>query len=448
MKEQITATALLDRAAAQAGAAELYEVRSLELPVRFRAGALESLRSVETAGRALRVIQDGRLGFSTTSDLADGTAVVENALASATYGDPAGFQFPAPGPMPAVRCFDPAIEALDEEQLITLGEEVIERLRSYDADLQVDVSIDKRVEEVRLVNTSGLALEDRRTSLAFGVDAIRTQGDDVLVLWQDNSSRARQKVDGAALVDALIRRLRWSDKVVPVAPRPMPVVFNLTATAALLLPLMLGLNGREVYQNTSPLGDKLGQPVLDARLTLVDDGRLDDAVRSARFDDEGVPTTAKPLVAEGVVQAFLYDLRTAGQARAQPTGNGFKSDFLRGGGYETRPGTQPGTWLVSPGDQSLEQILAGLDEALLVEGVLGLGQGNVAAGEFSNNVVVGFLVQRGEIVGRVKDTMIAGNVYELLKERLLALGDRAEWLGGTMRAPALAVDGVNVASKG
>jgi PmbA protein len=394
------------------------------------------------------VIQDGRLGFSTTSDLADGTTVVENALASATYGDPAHFQFPGAGPTPTVRCFDPVVEALDEEQLIALGEEVIEGLRSYDADLQVDVSIERRVEEVRLGNTSGLALEDRRTSLALHIDAMRTQGDDVLVLWQDRESRARQKVDGAALVDALIQRLRWSERIVPVAPRPMPVVFNLTATAALLLPLMAGLNGRDVYQNTSPLRDKLGQRALDARVTLVDDGRLDDAIRSAPFDDEGVPTTAKPLVAEGVVEAFLYDLRTAGQAGAQPTGNGFKSDVLRGGSYETRPGTQPATWLVSPGDQSLEQILAGLDEALLVEGVLGLGQGNIAAGEFSNNVVVGFLVQRGEIVGRVKDTMIAGNVYELLKERLLALGDRAEWIGGAVRVPALAVDGVSVSTKG
>ena len=80
--------------------------------------------------------------------------------------------------------------------------------------------------------------------------------------------------------------------------------------------------------------------------------------------------------------------------------------------------------------------------------MIGLGQGNILSGEFSNNVSVGFLVQRGEIVGRVKNTMIAGNAYELLRERLIALGDQAEWVFGALKVPALAVDGVGVASKG
>lgn len=80
--------------------------------------------------------------------------------------------------------------------------------------------------------------------------------------------------------------------------------------------------------------------------------------------------------------------------------------------------------------------------------MLGLGQGNTIAGEFSNNVFSGFLVRRGEIVGRVKNTMIAGNAYELLKENLLALSDRPQWVFGIVNTPAIAIDGVGVASKG
>jgi len=195
------------------------------------------------------------------------------------------------------------------------------------------------------------------------------------------------------------------------------------------------------------LAEKLEQQVLDERFTLVDDGRLDFASRSAPYDDEGVPTTRKSLIEGGVVRQFLYDLKTAGLAGAQPTGNGFKSG-LRGGGFQRPPDVAPSTWLVPPGERSLEEILSGLDEALLVEQVIGLGQGNVMAGEFSNNVSVGFLVRNGEIVGRVKNTMIAGNVYELLKDKLLALGDEPVWVFGLLHVPAIAVDGVSVASKG
>jgi PmbA protein len=52
-----------------------------------------------------------------------------------------------------------------------------------------------------------------------------------------------------------------------------------------------------------------------------------------------------------------------------------------------------------------------------------------------------------EVVGRVKNTMIAGNVYELLKDNVLALSDQAEWVFGILHAPAIAIDAVSVATK-
>jgi len=44
-----------------------------------------------------------------------------------------------------------------------------------------------------------------------------------------------------------------------------------------------------------------------------------------------------------------------------------------------------------------------------------LGGGSSISGDFSINVDLGFLVQNGQVVGRVKDTMVAGNVYTALK---------------------------------
>jgi PmbA protein len=447
MKEPMSATHILEELSAKVDAAELYEVRSFELPVRFNAGALESIRSVETAGRALRVMHQGRLGFSTTTDLTDGKTLSQNALAAAQFSDPVAFEFPAQSAPSTVPCFDPQVEGLDERQLIALGEEVVEKVQAYDPELQVEVRVDKQIEEVRLLNTNGLALQERRSSLSLSLEVTQTREDDIWILERSASSRRRGDIDGSALAEYVIERLRWGERTVSIPSRPMPVVFNLDGTLVPLLPLLLGLNGRYVYLNTSPLSEKLGQPAFDERFTLADDARLDFGVRSASFDDEGIPTSTKPLIEAGHVRQFLYDLKTAAQAGTQPTGNGFKSGLF-GGGYEQRPDVAPTNWLVTPGEQSLEQILERLDEALLVEAVLGLGQGNLTAGEFSNNVFSGFLVRRGEILGRVKNTMIAGNAYELLKDNLLALSDRPQWVFGLVNTPAIAIDGVGVASKG
>jgi len=444
MKDQLDAHDLLEKLPAQVEAGEVYEVHSQETPVQFAAGALESIKSVETAGRALRVIREGRLGFATTSDMEDDTLLVQSALGAAEFGGPAPFSFPSQQPPTKVQCFDAAVEQLSENEMIAMGKEAIATIRAAHPHVQVFVNIAKTITNVRMRNTSGLAIKSRQTALSVDVEAQRSQEGDILFISDDISSQRRQDVDAGPLAAYIVERLRQVERPARATPGTMPVVFDRHALAALFLPLMMGLNGRYVLQGASPLGDKLGQAVFAPGFDLIDDTRLDFAPNASPYDDEGVPTSRKALIEGGVLQQFLYDLRTAGQAGTQSTGNGFRGGFF-GGGWASQPAIVPGAWIVPPGERSLEQILAELDEALLVEDILGLGQGNIMAGEFSNNVAIGFLVRHGEIVGRVKNTMIAGNVYELLKDHLIAIADQAKQVYAWLQMPAIALDGVSVA---
>ena len=56
-------------------------------------------------------------------------------------------------------------------------------------------------------------------------------------------------------------------------------------------------------------------------------------------------------------------------------------------------------------------MISGMDEGVIVYGVLGGGQSNLLAGDFALNIMLGFLVRNGEIAGRLIDTMVSGNVY-------------------------------------
>ena len=59
-------------------------------------------------------------------------------------------------------------------------------------------------------------------------------------------------------------------------------------------------------------------------------------------------------------------------------------------------------------------------------------------------------VENGEITGRVKDTMVSGNVYQLLKElkEIEAIGSEAKWVGGSLQTPHLYFPKLSVASNG
>jgi len=77
---------------------------------------------------------------------------------------------------------------------------------------------------------------------------------------------------------------------------------------------------------------------------------------------------------------------------------------------------------------------------------MGFGQSNIMQGDFSVNVSLGYRIEKGEVVGRVKNVMLAGNSYEALKE--IQLSSEAEWVGGSTCAPAILVPAMSVVSKG
>ena len=60
---------------------------------------------------------------------------------------------------------------------------------------------------------------------------------------------------------------------------------------------------------------------------------------------------------------------------------------------------------------------------------LGLGQGNPINGEFSVNVFLGYKIENGQLMGRVKDVMLAGNAFDALKN-ITAISKEREWVSG------------------
>ncbi|HAF71321.1 MAG: hypothetical protein XD60_1752 [Acetothermia bacterium 64_32] len=437
---------ILERAAAAAQSAELYEELRSTVDVTFRGGEIEKVGSREVLGRALRVIEGGRLGFASTAG-EDEEGLVQAALASAKHGDPAPFSFPTLSSGEKVEVLDEEVLALSPEELISWGEGAVQAIQEEFPDVIVDVSLSRGTLEVRITNTSGGELIEKRSHLSMGIEVQRIGEGDIYLLWVGRTVRRRADLVPEALVEEALRYLRWGERVAPAPQGQPPVLFVPKGALVLLLPLMVGFSGLSVVMGTSPLKGRLGQQVFDPKFTLVDEGTLPFAPGSRSFDDEGIPTCRLPLVEEGIVENFLFDLRAAALADSDPTGSGLRGGLLGRGGFRSPPTPGVRNLVVRPGEGSVEELIAEMDKGLVVVEVLGLGQGNVQSGAFSNNVGVGFVVEDGKVKGRVKNTMIAGNAYEVLKGGLRAIGGPPEWVYGLVYVPPILVEGVSVASR-
>lgn len=428
------------------GGADALERRVEHTAVAFEWGRLKAAGVTEEAGVNLRVRHRGRVGVAGTTAMAGPPAdLLARALASAELGDEIDLAFPTRSKLPRVATHVARAAEAPLGRLIEIGQFLLDRLARDGC--QVNVTIEREVAETRVANTAGAEGTYRATDVAVSADVWRIAGDDVLAIG-DAFEGSDLPTDEAltTLVGSITTRLDHALRIATPPEGALPVVFTPAGLSAVLLPVTQGLSGKAVLQGISPLGGRVGEAVFDAAFSLADDPLRTGRAASRPLDDEGVPSRLLALVEHGVVRSFIYDLETAARAKTTSTGHGQRSIFGKPVPAYTNLVLGTGAKAPKTGSGVLGGgLLAGITDGLLVDDLIGVGQGNVSGGAFSHPVALAYRIERGELTGRVKDAAVAGNVYELLK-RIGGVGDDARWTGKRF-APSLLLEGVSVARR-
>jgi len=431
---------ILAQAKMVAEEAEVFMVSSEETPVQFEANRLKHIQSKQSRSVALRIIKGGKVGYASTTKLDDSQGLVSMAMETAEFGMLARFEFPSPTSYPQIEVFDPDIESISIEEMIKLGEELIVAVTSHTPDIICEAGVTKSVVSVNIINSRGGQTNYRKSVFSLGVEGTLIRGTDMLFVGESQNS-CHPLLEPKAVTEVVLQQLELAKDQATVPSKPLPVVFTPYGVAsALISPLMAAFNGKIVLEGASPIGNRLGQPVFDKKLWLWDDPTIAYRPGSRPGDDEGVPSQCTTLIEQGTVASFLYDLQTAALAHTQSTGNGSRN---RGG----LPTPSPSAFIIAPGDTTFDEMVQDIKEGLVIEQLMGAGQGNILGGDFSGNVLLGYKVESGKIVGRVKDTMVSGNIYQLLK-RIIAIGSEAKWVGSSLKTPYLYCPSLSVVSKG
>jgi PmbA protein len=212
-----------------------------------------------------------------------------------------------------------------------------------------------------------------------------------------------------------------------------PVIFDERVSASIIGHLLSAINGSSIVRGSSFLRDKMGEQVLPAALSLIEDPHRVRATGSRPFDAEGLPTQDRALVENGILNGWILDLATARKLGLESTGNAG-----RGTGAPPSPGAS--NIRLTPGDKSREELMAEIGTGLLVTGLIG-STINPNTGDYSRGAF-GFWIENGEIAYPVNECTVAGNLLDMLM-RITPAND-AE-LHKSRQVPSLLVEGMTLA---
>jgi len=420
--------------------AEIYETGAVSTPVSFENNHLKSIETTETAVVAVRVIKDGRLGFATSSRAGD-DSVVDLAVRAAALGPEAPLSLAAEAPVTSnLKTFDSAVRDWPQEEMLAVGEELIDFAKDLEEGLLASASVEKTTGYTRVATSKGQDVYTEATVFVLFAGLEFVEPDNIIHTWRFEAGR-KLAYDLENLKARLAETFRRARRNVPIKGGTYPVIFSPMAAMDLMSPIAACLDGMAVAKGESPWKDRLGDKLFADDFVLTDEPHLPYGLHTTPFDDEGVPTQRRAVIEKGVLRGFFLDQRSARALGATSTGNGFRTS------PQSAPSPRPSNLTLQPGDKPLSEIVAGLEEGLYVERLMGAWAGNPYAGQVSGNVHLGFKIEKGKFAGRVKDCMLSVSVFDAFKDKILALSRELEVNPAGERVPYILLDDVNLSTK-
>ncbi len=386
-------------------------------------GRIEELSSSSDRGAGIRVVVGETTGFAHTADLSEAGLLTAAATAAAVAADggrsPAGLG-PLRGQLRST-ARRPGGEVAKDDRIALLWRADDAARRAGAAVAQVSASYGDSRRRMLVANSDGvLASDDQvRTRLAVSVVAVGDTGRQTgfesvaatvgFELFDD--------VDVEELAQTAARRALTKLAARPAPTGAVPVVLAGGSGGILFHEACgHGLEADHIAKETSVYTGRVGQVVASPLVTLVDDSTVAGAWGSASVDDEGEPARSTVLIAEGVLQDYMWDGTRARRQGRGSSGNGRRQSFRH-----LPMVRMTNTYLVA-GEGDPDDIVADTDHGIYVA-KLGGGQVDTTTGDFVFGTTEAYLIEGGRLTAPLRDANLIGNGPEILGRIDAVAGD-------------------------
>lgn len=287
---------------------------------------------------------------------------------------------------------------------------------------------------IALVTSAGFAQAYRRTGVSLSVSAIAGEGTgmerdyDYSAACHFEDLKAPQEV-GRSAGERAVKRLNARK----IASQTVTVIYDRRVASSLLGHLSSAINGAAIARGTSFLKSKMGQQIFSKGISIIDDPLRLRGLASRPFDGEGLSSSRRELIADGLLTGWVLDLRSARQLGLPPTGNGSR-------GLSSPPGPSTSNLHLEPGQLSPEELIGSLKQGLYITELIG-NSVNLVTGDYSRGAS-GFWIENGELAFPVSEITIAGNLGDMF----MTLEPANDLIfKSSTNAPACRVEGLTIA---
>jgi PmbA protein len=386
--------------------AEVFMERENVLQFDIQRDHLDFAKEEYTLGVGIRVIIDGKMGFSYTSNPDEVSQAVERAVFNSKTNEvDENFDLAESSDYPKIKgTYDDKFNSLEVEESLEFAKTMIETVKEEKCE-PTSGGFSAAMVETLILNSKGVECIDLSTGFA-GYIAVNAEKNGEKSTAYDSESSCFLDIDPQSLAKNVCKLAMDSIGGKTVETRDMDIVLDYHSATGLLGTFISALNADNVLRGRSILADKAGQEVVNSKLSLYDDGIRERGLYSSRCDGEGTASQKTALIENGILNGFIYDIYNARKANTQSTGNGTRSSFS-----ET-PNVGVSN-IVLEFDEQIQ--ISELDDAILVPDVLGAHTANPISGDFSVEANNAFIIENGEITDPVKKAMLSGNIFESLK---------------------------------
>jgi PmbA protein len=427
--------------------AEAYVYEGQATNIGIELGQISKTNRIIDRGLGIRVVTNKTVGFAYTNILDDANAiesVILRALSAAKASKPDQDWNGLPQKKPYAslqKTFDDKVIALSSEELVNVASIMLDSAGQVDKRVfPIEGGIGSAYISNAIANSNGITGFDKGTVIECSLATLAKEGGSVTpVCFEFNASR-NYNIDPVWVGKEAAKLAVSALKTKSVETKSTTLILTQFALQDLFAyTLVNAVKADNVQRNQSPFKGKIGEKVASENLTIYDEGLFPGGLRTWAFDGEGVPHQKTVVIKKGVLRNFLYDSYSAKKEAKESTGNASRA------GYLSTPSIDTTNFHVMPGNKTSDQLLSEVDDGIIIYYLQGAHSSNPVSGEFSVVATPAWKIKKGEIVHCSRGVMLAGNIFEVLKNVSLVGSNERQM--GQLISPWIQVENVRVIGK-